>query len=224
MRSLISFAALCALGLSLAACGDDKAEQKQPAPMKKVEKPAAAPATTSVASEKPQEKPMDEATASAEKNDQDMTPAEALENMQRDAGKVADKAEELAGKATDAAKGAFASLSNAMSSGDAAKGETVFKKCKACHTAEQDGKNKVGPNLYGVIGREAGSKEGFKYSNAMQAYNATWTTGDVFDYLADPTAFLKDKTGDASAKSKMTFKLKGEQDRKDVIAYLESLK
>ncbi|WP_188665305.1 c-type cytochrome [Terasakiella brassicae] len=144
--------------------------------------------------------------------------------MQRDAGKVADKAEELAGKATDAAKSAAASLSNAISGGDATKGETVFKKCKACHTAEQGGKNKVGPNLFGVVGRKAGTVADFKYSKGMQALDLTWDTGLIATYVENPTTFLRDQTGDAKAKSKMTFKLKDEQDRKDVAAYLATFK
>ena len=51
----------------------------------------------------------------------------------------------------------------AMAAGDVDKGAKLFKRCKACHTLEEDGKNKVGPNLFGIFGREAGTLEGFKF-------------------------------------------------------------
>ncbi|NVJ92818.1 MAG: c-type cytochrome [Methylocystaceae bacterium] len=109
--------------------------------------------------------------------------------------------------------------------GDVARGEKVFKKCKACHTATEGGKHKVGPNLYGVIGRTAGTAEGYgKYSKAMEAFATPWTPELVEAYVEDATAFLKEKTQDSSARGKMTYKLKDAQDRKDVAAYLNSLK
>src|SRR3546814_9333986 len=73
--------------------------------------------------------------------------------------------------------GAIAFTSPALAQGDAANGERVFNKCKACHTVEE-GKNKVGPTLYNVIGRRAGSLEDFRYSSAMKEYGAA---GKVWD-------------------------------------------
>lgn len=64
----------------------------------------------------------------------------------------------------------------AHAEGDAAKGERVFNKCKSCHTLEQGGKNKQGPNLFGFLGRAAGAVEGFKYSKAMLESGIEWDT------------------------------------------------
>ncbi|MCP5366971.1 MAG: cytochrome c family protein [Hyphomicrobiales bacterium] len=101
--------------------------------------------------------------------------------------------------------------------GDADAGEKVFKKCKACHTTEQGGKNKVGPNLFGVVGRKSGSIEGFKYSKAMSEADVTWTDENLHKYLTKPKDFVP--------KNKMAFAgLKKDKDRDDVIAYLKTLK
>ena len=103
----------------------------------------------------------------------------------------------------------------AMAEGDPAKGEKVFRKCKACHAVEE-GKNKVGPSLYAIVGRDAGSVDGFKYSDAMMESGLVWDAANIDGYLADPKGFIP--------KNKMAFAgLKKEQDRADVIAYLESL-
>ena len=115
--------------------------------------------------------------------------------------------------------------------GDAAKGEADFKKCKACHsiiaddgTAIQKG-GKTGPNLYGVIGRQIGAYPDFNYGDSIVAAGADgtlWDEAALAIYVADPTAWLKAKTGDPAAKSKMSFKLaKGGE---DMAAYLASVK
>lgn len=114
---------------------------------------------------------------------------------------------------------------------DVAKGEKDFAKCKACHAiVADDGTDivkggKTGPNLYGVIGRPVASVADFKYGDsilAVGASGAVWDEAMLATYVADPVAFLKDKTGDSKAKSKMSFKLpKGGE---DMAAYLASLK
>ncbi len=116
--------------------------------------------------------------------------------------------------------------------GDPALGETIFKKCKACHsiiapggTAVQKG-GKVGPNLYGVIGRQIGSEPDYleKYGDSILAAGADGTLWDeamLAAYLLDPSAWLQQKTGDAAAKSKMAFKLG--DGGVDVAAYLASV-
>lgn len=96
--------------------------------------------------------------------------------------------------------------------GDAAKGEKVYKKCKTCHSLEA-GKNKVGPHLNGVIGRAAGSVEGFKYSKALAESGLVWDEATLDSYLAKPKELVP--------KTKMSFGLKKEADRQNVIAYIK---
>ena len=103
----------------------------------------------------------------------------------------------------------------AHAAGDAAKGEKVFTKCKACHENEK-GVNKVGPTLKGVVGRKAASVADYKYSDAMLAKGAegvVWDEATLTAYLPDPKAFVP--------KTKMAFAgLKKPEDVADVIAYL----
>ncbi len=118
---------------------------------------------------------------------------------------------------------------SAASAGDVAAGEKIFKKCKSCHSIVNGDQvivkgGKVGPNLYGVVGRKPGSYEGFKYSKSMLAFGEktdAWTEELIAQFVHDPKAFLKEHTGDAAAKSKMTFKLK--KGGEDVAAYLASV-
>lgn len=101
----------------------------------------------------------------------------------------------------------------AQAEGDAAAGEKVFRKCKACHVIDSE-KNRLGPHLVGIFGRESGSVDGFKYSSAMQEAGITWDETTIDEYLADPKGFVP--------KNKMAFPgLKKEEDRANVIAYLK---
>ena len=119
----------------------------------------------------------------------------------------------------------------AFAAGDATKGEADFKKCKACHSITADDGTeiqkggKTGPNLYGVVGRAAGSVADFKYSEVMTEAGAkglVWDEEKLTQYLPDPSKFLEETSGDAAGKSKMTFKLaKGAE---DMAAYLATLK
>jgi cytochrome c2 len=98
----------------------------------------------------------------------------------------------------------------------AAAGEQVFKRCAACHMVGPDAKNRVGPELNGIVGRPAGTLEGFSYSKAMVEAGAgglAWDDATLDAYLADPKAMVKG--------TKMAFAgLKSEEDRQAVIAYL----
>ena len=96
-------------------------------------------------------------------------------------------------------------------------GDEVFKKCRACHDVGEGAKNKVGPLLNDILGRHAGSIEGFNYSDANKAAGAkglVWTDEVLFKYLENPLTFMPG--------TKMAFAgLKDEQDRKDLIAFLK---
>jgi cytochrome c len=103
---------------------------------------------------------------------------------------------------------------------DAAAGQRVFNQCRACHTIEAGGRNGVGPNLHGVVGRRAASIQGFRYSANMQELGQgglNWTAENLQRYLTNPK--------DLVPRGSMAFAgLRQEQQRNDVIAYLETLK
>lgn len=104
----------------------------------------------------------------------------------------------------------------ALAEGDAAEGEKVFRKCKACHSVEE-GQNKVGPSLFNIIGRTPGTVEGFRYSKGMEAFGEegnVWDDATLSEYLEKPR--------DVVEKTKMAFAgLRKEDDRENVIAYLK---
>ncbi len=118
----------------------------------------------------------------------------------------------------------------AHAQGDPALGEKVFKRCMACHKAGEGAKNGVGPLLNGLIGRSAGTVEGFAYSQLNKnagAAGLVWTEDAILAYLADPNGFLKKFLTDAgkadqiAGATKMIFKLPKEDERQNVIAYLK---
>ena len=99
---------------------------------------------------------------------------------------------------------------------DVEAGKTAFKKCELCHTTEA-GKNKIGPSLFGIVGRKSATLENFNYSEAMKKFDHTWDEGTLDEYLADPRGTVPG--------TKMIFPgIKDKAERDDVIAYLETLK
>lgn len=120
---------------------------------------------------------------------------------------------------------------HAADPGDAAKGESDFKRCKACHAIIADDGTPIvkggatGPNLYGVIGRAVASVEGFKYGDGILAAGATgavWDEAALAEYIVDPGAWVQKTSGDPAAKTNMTFKLK--KGAEDMAAYLATQK
>jgi cytochrome c2 len=104
-------------------------------------------------------------------------------------------------------------------------GKKIFKKCKACHKVGESAKNGVGPNLNDIVGRIVGSAEGYKYSKTFKAANAAglvWDQASIAEYIANPKDYMKAALDDPKAKPKMAFKLKNEQQGKDVAAYVAS--
>ena len=100
-----------------------------------------------------------------------------------------------------------------MAMGDIASGEKIFKKCAACHSIVKDGKNKIGPALYNVVGRKVGAVSDYKYSKALIGYEKNWTFEELNGYLLKPATWIKG--------TKMAFAgLRKEKDRASVIKYL----
>ena len=104
-------------------------------------------------------------------------------------------------------------ISALLAMGNVEHGEKVFKKCSACHVLNKDGENKIGPVLYGVLGRQVAALSDYKYSKAMAAYDKTWTFEEMNGYLRKPQSYIKG--------TKMAFAgLRKEKDRASVILYL----
>lgn len=194
------------LALFLAACGGSETPApatETPPPVEEAEAETTAPEETVEVAETeapaeetaPEEVPVEEAAA-PEDAPAEEAPAEPAEAEAADAG--------------DGGAVVIAGLT-----GDADNGQRVFTQCRTCHQV-QPGRNMVGPSLYGIIGREAGSVEGFRYSDANANSGIVWTEEVMYEYLENPAQYIPGTI--------MAFPgLRREQDRVDVIAYLKSI-
>ena len=115
-----------------------------------------------------------------------------------------------------AAKAPEEPIENLLASASVEKGQQTAKQCQACHTFEKGGPNRVGPNLWGIVGGERGEGRNFNFSAAMKAKGGKWTYDELNKFLANPREYIP---GTA-----MTFAgLSRESQRADVIAYLRTL-
>ena len=126
---------------------------------------------------------------------------------------VAYKVEAPEDLATQASTETAVDISALLALGDVAHGEKVFKKCKACHSIKQGGRNNIGPKLWNVMFRPVGAVTDYKYSKALTSYGKEWSWEEMNGFLIKPSKWIPN--------NKMGFAgLKSEKDRSSVILYL----
>jgi len=124
---------------------------------------------------------------------------------------------ESSGESAGATQAAAAPIATLLQTADPAKGQAATKPCQACHMFEKGGQNKVGPDLWGVVGRQIASHEGFAYSDALKAKSGQkWTFDLLNEFVRDPRSFAPG--------TKMTYAgMKRDSTRADILAYLRTL-
>jgi cytochrome c2 len=184
-------------GVGEAAGGSEQTAESAPAATEQ-----AAPATEQAAPTEEQAAPTEEQAAQTEEQGAQSEEA---------AGTTETGGQAAAGAA------AFGPFATQVASADPAAGEKVARKCKVCHTFDKGGKNKIGPNLWDVVGRTPASMPDFKYSDALKALtDKPWTYQNLSDYLTDPKTYAPG--------NRMAFPgVKKDQDRANLIAYLRTL-
>ena len=127
-------------------------------------------------------------------------------------------AKEGAGGAKEAAAAPSEPIEKLLQTASVEKGATAAKVCQACHTFDKDGPNRVGPNLYAIVGDKKGEgRAGFNFSAAMKAKGGTWSDDDLNQFLANPKGYIPGTAMGFAGIQK-------DSQRADVIAYLNSLK
>ena len=126
-----------------------------------------------------------------------------------------------------------AAWADGHATGDAAAGEAAFRQCIACHVVVNDagdtlaGRNaRTGPNLYAIGGRAIGAQDGFRYSPSMAAAGEAglvWEEENFVAYVQDPTGYLREALDDGGARGAMAFRVRSEEDARNLYAYLVSL-